>query len=350
MQTPLLRSFAAAALLAAASTCPAQVFTVGEHSATAGIKTDFPPTHVELAQKAMNERSMRDLVRNLVGEQGFAHRVLPMGPGLTLPANGNLAQTPSDYKRMIYEKGASAAEGDRVAITALLIKGEKIILDFNGGPYLKHRFLRHVSIMGAAPAMDDGKVATGSRVTLTFEGGVPEVSAADVKSLLAPIVDFGVKSTEEAYAETLPTPVRSAIASHEVLVGMNRRMVLASMGAPGNKVREEVDGIPHEEWIYGKQPQPLEFVRFTGDRVSQVKIAAPGKPVEIHDKDELAGVLPAVEERRVALADGKKPEGTVGPPSLLKEGEQPAEPVSTQRKVLVDGRDPADPRTTQPPK
>jgi hypothetical protein len=328
----------------------AQVFVVGERSATADIKTDFEPTHVELQDKGMTELARRELIRGLVGEQGFAHRALPMGAGLTLQANGGLKPGPEAYKKMIYEKGSSAAPGDRVAVTALEVKGDRLVIDFNGGPYLKHRFLRHISINGADPASSDGAVATGSRVTLMFEGGVPEVSAPEVKALLEPVIDFGAKKPEQAYADTLPGPVKSAIASHEVLVGMNHRMVLAALGAPESKVREQVDGERYEEWIYGHVPQTVKFVRFSGDRVSLVKIAAYGKAIDVHKNDELAGYLPPAPERVIAQADGVAPDHAAQAPTLLKGGEKAeAENGTTERRVVIPKDTTATPASAQAP-
>ena len=319
----------------------AQVFVVGERSATADIKTDFEPTHVELEDKGMTELGRRELIRGLVGEQGFAHRVLPLGAGLTLQANGGLKPGAEEYKKMIYEKGSAAAPGDRVAITALEVKGDRLIIDFNGGPYLKHRFLRHVSINGAAPASSDGQMATGSRVTLVFEGGTPLVSAPEVKALLEPVIDFGAKKAEQAYADTLPAPVKSAIASHEVLVGMNHRMVLAALGAPESKVREEVEGKRYEEWIYGHVPQTVKFVRFSGDRVSLVKIAAMGKAIDVHSADELAGYLPPAPEKVIAEGDGVAADHAPTAPTLLKTGEKAEEQTGeTQRKVIIPKQTP----------
>ena len=93
--------------------------------------------------------------------------------------------------------------------------------------------------------------------------------------------------------DTLPPTLKDAIAAHEVLVGMNHRMVLAALGAPESKIREQPSGDPnggrYEEWIYGHVPQTIRFVRFVGDRVTMVEIAALGKPIEIHDKDEMGG-------------------------------------------------------------
>ena len=56
-------------------------------------------------------------------------------------------------------------------------------LMLNGGPDLKHRFLRHVSI-GAGPNMtarswqDNDQEPTGARLTLAFEGHIPELTGA----------------------------------------------------------------------------------------------------------------------------------------------------------------------------
>ena len=290
----------------------AQVFTVGEKTATADVKTDFTPTRVELPDDRMTVRGRRELVRDLEAEQGFAHRVLPLGAIVTLNANGRMTPSSEDYKLMIYKKGQSAGAGDRVVVTALEVKPDRILIDLNGGPYVKHRFLRHVQIgVGGTQVtpQDDGARATGCRVTLVFEGGVPEVTAPEVKALLEPVVDFGVKTGAQAYAETLPVPVKEAIQSHEVLVGMNHRMVIAALGQPETKIREGAQEGKYEEWIYGRQPQTVRFVRFVGDRVSMVKVAALGKPVETHDHDELGGYLPPAPTRTIAMGDARAGDG-----------------------------------------
>jgi hypothetical protein len=337
-----------------------QVFVVGERSATADINTDFKPTNVLLPTAKMTERGRRELIRNLEAEQGFAHRALPLGAGLVLHANGPLASTPAEYKKMIYEKGQAAAPGDRVQVTAMQIKDDRIILDLNGGPYAKHRFLRHVSLNDAPVATDNGEQATGSRITLIFPGPVPEISAPEVKALLDPVVDFGVKSSELAYADTLPPLLKDSIAAHEVLVGMNHRMVLAALGAPESKVRDQPSGDAkggtYEEWIYGYVPQTIRFVRFVGDRVTLVEIAALGKPIEIRDKDEVGDLNPSTPPtREVAMGDQATAEGdtekpATAPPTLRKPGE--AAPAESSNKVqFPTANKPATPSTssTAPP-
>jgi hypothetical protein len=328
------------------ATAQAQVFVVGEKSATADIATDFTPTHVQLPDGKLTERGRRELIRNLEAEQGFAHRALPISAGITLQANGNLTPAPAEYRKLIYQKGQSAAPGDRVVITSMVIKPDRIVLDFNGGPYAKHRFLSHVQINDAPVTQNTGEVATGSRITLVFEGGVPEVSGPEIKALLEPLIDFGVKSSEQAYADTLPAPLKDAIAAHEVLVGMNHRMVLAALGAPENKMREQQSSDPgggrYEEWIYGHVPQTIRFVRFVGDRVTVVEIAALGKPIEIHNKDEMAGLNPSAPTREVAMGDqqqGGTEDKPAAPPSLRLPGE--AAPADGPGKVQFPTDKPA---------
>jgi hypothetical protein len=229
---------------------------------------------------------------------------------------------------MLYKKGQSAAPGDRVVISAVTVKADRIVFDLNGGPYLKHRFLRHIELDGMPIVLPTTtSMSTGCRVTLLFEGGIPEVSAPEVKALLDPIIDFGVKTSAEAYADSLPQFLKDAINQHDVLVGMNSKMVLAAMGPPQSKVRELVPGSTdrhYEEWIYGQAPQTVRFVRFEHDRVTQLRIAALGQAIAVHDENEMHGYLDPEDTREVAMGDAKPGSGEAAaakPPSILKPGE-----------------------------
>ncbi len=338
----------------------AQVFVVGMKTATADVTTEFHPTHVALPEQPLDERGRLDLIRNLEAEQGFAHRELPLGTGLTLLANGNLTPKEDAYKRMLYEKGQSAGPGDRIEISNLQFKPDRIIIDFNGGPYAKHRFLSHISI-NDMPLAQQGPAATGCRVTLIFEGGVPEVTAAEVKALLDPVVDFKAKNSAEAYADTLPQKVRDAIEAHEILVGMNRKMVLASVGQPKAKHREHVkegddDSAIFEEWIYGDPPQDIKFVRFQHDHVVRLEIAALGKPVQIFERNQVGGEhTPTLEARTIVNGDTHRTDENGAAAAAAPTLRKPGEPVEDSGapglgKVVVPKDTPAGaPRPVNPP-
>jgi hypothetical protein len=348
-----------ALLLAASASARSQVFVVGEKTATADVTTEFHATHVELPQQPLDDRTRLDLIRNLEAEQGFAHRELPAGTGLVLVANGNMSPRNEEYKRMLYEKGQAAGPGERVEITSLKFKSDAIIVDFNGGPYAKHRFLSHIEIndIQLAPT---GAPATGFRITLAFEGGVPAVSAAEVKALLDPMVDFKAKSSVEAYTNTLAPKVKLAVESHDILVGMDRQMVLASVGPPASRHRERTasnsetaSGYNYEEWIYGQTPEPIRFVRFRNGRVVRLEIAEIGKPIEVHDKNEMGNAAePALLARTISNGDAQPTaEGdqhAAHPPTLRKPGEV-IEGASNVGKVRMPDDPDAPPKALPPP-
>ena len=353
-------------LVLSAAPLYAQVFTVGMKTATADVTTEFHPTRVELPKEPLDEKGRQELIRNLESEQGFAHRELPLGAGMQLVANGTLSPREDEYKKMLYEKGQSAAAGDRVQVTSLDFRPDRIVIDLNGGPYAKHRFLSHISI-NDMPLAQQGPAATGCRITLIFEGGVPQVTAAEVKALLDPVVDFRAKSSSEAYADTLPPKVREAVEAHEVLVGMSRRMVIAAMGEPKTKEREhasstDADSPIYEEWIYGDPPQPTQFVRFKNGRVARLEIAAIGKPIEVHDKNEMGEAAePTLQARTIvngdvqATADGDQRANAA--PTLRMPGEvldPQAAPGMGKVKVPTDqqpsaGKPSAQPQPQSPP-
>ena len=124
-----------------------------------------------------------------------------------------------------------------------------------------------------------------------------------MRKLIAPMIDFSLKTPVEAFADTLPPKLKGAVLNHEVLVGMNREMVLKAVGQPDQKVREMDGQTPFEEWIYGQPPHEVQFVRFNGNRVIRLEIADVGQPPVIRDKDETDGYFAGQFVRQVRLGD-----------------------------------------------
>lgn len=268
----------------------AQVFTVTPEGVDAKY-LQFTPTHVELSTVPLTRHDREDLLRFLQAEQGFTMRPLPVAT-LTLPANGMMKPDGSDYASLVQNKGMAARAGDRVTITDVVIEKDRIVLDFNGGPVHKHKWLRHVSV-GMDPTattpivQDKPNEATGSRIVLVFPHDVPDLTGMQVEDLVKPIVDFNVKTPIEAYTDTLPPFLKKAVLDHHVLVGMNHEMVLSAMGEPRTKMREEENQMNIEIWIYGEPPDPTQFVRFNGNRVMRLEIARVGQPIEVHAQNEM---------------------------------------------------------------
>jgi hypothetical protein len=255
------------------------------------------PTNVPLTKTELDAKTRLDLIRTITAEQGFAMRPFPRGhKGLTLAANGKLEPAGEGYVAMVTSEGLSAKPGDRVVLSDVKIEHSKIIIDLNGGPDARHRFLRHVQI-GMGPdvtnpvVQGDDQQPVGARISLTFQNHVPELTGAEVKALLSPLISFDVKTPIQAFTDTLPSKLKDAILNHHVLVGMSTDMVLFARGQPDNKTREMDGQMPFEEWMYGKPPKDVEFVRINGNRVIRVEEAKIGEPPVISTKDEVEGLM-----------------------------------------------------------
>jgi hypothetical protein len=281
------------------------------------------PTNVPLPNSVLDPKTRLELIRVLQAEQGFAMRPFPRGhKGMTLVANGKLEPAGEAYLNMVINSGTSAKPGDRLVITDVKIENSKIIFLLNGGPDLKHRFLRHISIGGdpnyTNPVVqDDGQGPVGSRLTLDFQGHLPALTGAQVKALLAPLISFDVKTPIQAYTDTLPSKLKEAILNHQVMVGMSTDMVMFAKGQPKSKSREMDGQMPFEEWIYGTPPQEVDFVRINGNRVIRVEIAKMGEPPTIFTQDVVSGLL---------RTDGTPLEASVDHTHITKEGDVQRDP------------------------
>src|SRR5438132_285114 len=108
--------------------------------------------------------------------------------------------------------GPAARVGDQVQVTKVTIEGDKILFEINGGMKGKGHWYDHVQVgMGGGTAPVSGQQNTnapsGTTIALLFDKQVPAVKAAELKEMLAPILDFEKHSATTNYVETLPAPV-----------------------------------------------------------------------------------------------------------------------------------------------
>jgi hypothetical protein len=136
---------------------------------------------------------------------------------------------------------------------------------------------------------------------------VPDITPDQLRALIQPVMDFNVKTPMEAYVDTLPPRLKEAILNHHVLVGMDRKMVIYALGQPRDKTRESDNGVAFEEWIYGEAPQPTQFVRFIGDKVVRVEVAAIGQDLIVRNQDETGGYVADGSVHEVKMGDAAPP-------------------------------------------
>lgn len=171
--------------------------------------------------------------------------------------------------------GPAARVGDQVQITRVTLDGDKLLLEINGGLKDGRSFKDHIQIgVGMGQPISNGQsgqVRAGTTLELDFHKPMENLTGADVKGILAPLLEFDKRSVTQIYTETLPPETRNAIAEKRALVGMDHEQVLLALGHPDHKYRETKDGIDTEDWIYGAPPGKIVFVTFTGPKVTKVK-------------------------------------------------------------------------------
>src|SRR5580658_8832360 len=216
-----------------------------------------------------------DLIHGLTDELMYIRTPFPMGKkGLTLK-DGVVSPSGAELQQLMALWGPSVKPGDEARITTVDIKPDRIRFEINGGPVKKQKWYQHIQVGGGGAPMagsdDQNANPRGTYVDLVFDHYVPDLTPQKFKDLLRPVLDFDSKSALEAYLETVPPKVKEAIQNHQVLVGMNREMLMYANGRPPKKIREKDGEIEYEEWIYGEPPRDVDFVRMVGDEVVRVE-------------------------------------------------------------------------------
>ncbi len=176
------------------------------------------------------------------------------------------------------KNGPAARVGDLVEITKVSIESDKIVLEINNGPKgAGGHWYDHVQVMGPVSGtigQQNSTAPAGTNIALLFNKPVPPLKAADIKKMLAPVLNFEKQTVTENYVEKLPEPVQLAIKENRALVGMDRDQVLLALGKPRHKERSvSADGTENEDWIYGDPPGKITFITFAGSKVVRIKEA-----------------------------------------------------------------------------
>lgn len=216
-----------------------------------------------------------ELIRGLTAEFGTVKSYLPRSKkALELKPDGTWDKL--EWQEMGREFGPVARTGDQVQITKVSLSKDRITLEINGGLRTRGKWYERIEGgMGSGtrtvPMSRNLSLAAGTTIAIVYPDRVPPVKAAEVKAILAPVLDFDKRSATESYFDSLPPEIQEAIKAKRVEVGMNRDQVIMAIGRPRDRIRETVDGTETEDWIYGHPPGKITFVTFASDKVISVK-------------------------------------------------------------------------------
>src|SRR5436309_6582403 len=271
----------------------------------------------------LSEQHRMELIRTFSSCLVYIRTQFPMGKvGLTIK-DGKVSPDAEALSKLLALWGPSVKPGDRAIITQFVLKNDRIHFEINGGPVKKTKWYQHIQVgmggggitPGGAPG-DPINNPRGSYVDLVFPHHLPDLTVEQVKQMLWPVFDFDSKSPVDAYLESVPPKVKEAIKNHQVLVGMNREMVIYSKGRPPKKIREKDGQTDYEDWIYGEPPQDVDFVRVVGDEVIRVETMKVSGEKVVRDQKEVELGGPTV------ASAAQKENKAVKAPTLRRPGEE----------------------------
>lgn len=290
------------------------------------------PPVVDPNAPKLTSRTRLEIIRSLQSEPVYSRVMFPQGKQGLAIKNGVVKPNEMGVAQMVAENGPAARPGDRCVISTVEVKDKEIIFEINGGPRKGPKWYQRIEVGGP---MGGGQVpgtptpqsldAHGSVVKLEFDKYVPEMTGEQVRALLDPVFDFKALTTAEAYEKTLPPKVQEAIKNHEVLVGMDKEMVVYAKGRAPQKIRDKDDkGNDYEEWIYGTPPEEVDFVRFKGNEVARLEIMTVDGQKIVRTEKEVD-----LKSQESEMADAKPKPKPANAPTLMRPGEQAQYPSTT---------------------
>lgn len=225
-------------------------------------------------QKKLTLDQKVELLRGLLSEYATVKAPLPRSKK-PLEFNSDGTYDWQHWLDVGKQMGPCARIGDLVQVTHIDIQKDAIVFEINHGLKNQASWKDHVQVGiggGMAPlSRSDANAPGGTNIVLKFPDAIGEITSADVKKILSPVLDFEKHSATENYADTLPPEVKVAIAEKKAIEGMDRDQVLLAMGRPWRKSRENKDGVDYEDWVYGEPPGRVTFVTFAGPKVVKIK-------------------------------------------------------------------------------
>lgn len=310
-----------------------------------------PLPRIDESEK-ISRRTRMEIIRNLNAEVAFARKMLPIGAEpLVITTDGTVTPSDEELRELSLVYGSAARVGDQIRITKVDFKGKDIVFEINGGGKKKKKWYQRIEMSAGgnvARAPQNDPNVRGLNIVVRFEHQIPEVTPQQIRRILGMVIDFESMSAAESYVTQLPPNVQEALKNHEVLVGMDKEMVMHAKGRPERRIRERENDIEYEEWVYGTPPADVEFVRFLDKEVVQLKIMKVDgeKIVKTEREVFLKGDKP-----ELAQAESKTaaPPATGKAPSLRRPGEPAPEPANAPAAPPIYPGGTTDPTQPRPP-
>src|SRR5690242_17928198 len=143
--------------------------------------------------KKLTDDDRIEILRGIMAEYANVKIILPRSPK-PLPFSSDGTWDKEAWAEAGQKYGPAARVGDQVQITKVTIEGDKILLQINGGTKSHGNWRDHVQVgMGGATrpisTQQNTSAPGGSNIALLFHKPIPEVKAAEIKKMLAPILD-----------------------------------------------------------------------------------------------------------------------------------------------------------------
>ncbi len=157
---------------------------------------------VDAADRKLTSEERIELIRGLTAEQATAKTLLPRSKKpLVVDSKGTFDQ--AQWEALAKANGPAARAGDVLQITKVNIEDDRIVFEINGGSRSGPKWYERIQVGtgGRTSPVGSGSgsaAPAGTNLALVFPGQIPPLTAAETKKMLAPVLDFNIRSAAES--------------------------------------------------------------------------------------------------------------------------------------------------------
>src|SRR5438270_4103160 len=148
----------------------------------------------------MSKGTRLEIIRDFETQIVYARTSFPMGGKGLILKDGATTPAGQQLQQLLALWGPSIKPGDPAHISYVHIKDDHIHFDLNGGPVHRKKWYQHIQVSGSngtpVPLSNDQSAQNphGSYLDIYFDKYVPEMSAAQLRDILLPVLDFNARN------------------------------------------------------------------------------------------------------------------------------------------------------------